>query len=113
MTKQSVVILSIIISGLLLASGWYILSGPVSAADKRRYSPICEKWISDTMVDGGATQTVDTWKRRGRLVFAIVGDRTDRTGRVTKDISLCVVDKRAGTMIKPSVFELSSWRKWP
>lgn len=101
-------------AGLLVAVGlvWGFLywNGPVSAADRATYGAQCRDWISRTMADGRPARVIDAWRRRGHLVFAIA---TEGRPGSTSGIDFCVIDRSRTMMQKPSIFEVSSWRRWP
>lgn len=50
----------------------------------------------------------DAWPKNGKLVFEMLIPDTDGS---SSSVLYCVVDREKGTMLKPSVFEMSSWSK--
>lgn len=89
------------------AAIWYFVQmGPVTAADKARYEPECERWISEEFGEGQRSRVVGSWKKRGMPVFEVFTPRGEGT---SGSLHLCVVDKTRGVMTKPSAFD-RSWR---
>ena len=85
---------------------WLLTSGTISDADKRRYGQQCQRWISSEFGEGRSARVSDSWRKNGKIVFEVLVDR--ETGSMA-DVFLCVVDKAAGSMRKPSAFD-QSWR---
>lgn len=86
----------------------YSRVGPVSGSDHRFYGDQCADWISAEFADDKPAEAFDSWKRRGQIVFAVAYD--SRSGD-SRSIQLCVVDKGTGSMMKPSAFNTSQWRR--
>ena len=81
-------------------------SGTLSTGNARNFGGQCERWISKEFGDGRDARVKDSWRKRGKLVFEVLAAR-ESPG--TMDVYLCVVDKAADTMQKPSAFD-QSWR---
>ncbi|MDF3606340.1 hypothetical protein PE067_09430 [Paracoccus sp. DMF-8] len=86
---------------------WWTQSSPIRSSEKSSYGKECEQWIAKRFADGERTRITDSWRKRGSPVFEIAVYDADKSYYSTY---LCVVDKKKGTMKKPSVFD-QSWKK--
>lgn len=93
-----------------IGGGYFILYGPTTTLERERYGPQCARWISREFNDNRPTRVVDSWKKPGLLVFIVLASARDGAAITTGEIFPCVIDRRAGVMKKPSVFD-TSWQR--
>lgn len=89
------------------AGGYYFwLQRPLSAQEQAFYGKQCSDWISAEYADGAPATIISADRRRGKLVFIIGTPRGEGT---SQELTPCIIDTSAGTMIKPSLLD-QSWR---
>lgn len=87
---------------------YYSAYGPMTQREAEVYGRECENWISKDVGDGAPAKVNNHWKKRGKLVFEVLVKRDP--ARTSSTAYLCVVDKAAGTLFKPSAFSARDWQ---
>jgi hypothetical protein len=96
-----------IVVGIVTALAFLAFYRPVSASEQASYGTQCARWIGEEFGEGARGTIIDSWRKRGDLVFVIaVPDRRNSYSQILP----CVVSPSTGSMVKPSAFD-QSWRK--